>query len=224
MDMQTLLYPLGYIATFTFGIRFFLQWLVSEYQKKSIIPKNFWLISLIGNLSLVLHSLIQQQYHVCIAQACNAVIAWRNMNLMGPREEHFEFSSVVKIMLSTIFTVTLLFLSQYIFFESHHISWFKVPNQSLYPEKQNIPLYIHLLGFAGIILFASRFWLQWLLAEKNQKSFMGPLFWYLSISGNISSLLYFLYIFDPVNFMGPIIGLIPYMRNLMLLRNQKSSS
>lgn len=222
--MQTLLYPLGYIATFTFGIRFFLQWLVSEYERKSTIPKNFWTISLAGNLSLVLHSLIQQQFHVCIAQACNAVIAWRNINLMEPKENQYKFNFVIKLMFLTILSITLLFLSQYLFFESHQISWFKVPNHSLYSEKQSIPLYIHLLGFAGILLFASRFWVQWIMAEKNQKSYMGPLFWYLSICGNIFSLLYFLYIFDPVNFMGPLIGLIPYMRNLILLKDQKRNS
>nr|WP_080502577.1 lipid-A-disaccharide synthase N-terminal domain-containing protein [Parachlamydia acanthamoebae] len=57
--------------------------------------------------------------------------------------------------------------------------------------------------------------------KNNKKSYLGPLFWWLSAVGECLSLVYFLRIFDPVHFIGPAFGLIPAIRNLMLIAQAK---
>jgi lipid-A-disaccharide synthase len=47
---------------------------------------------------------------------------------------------------------------------------------------------------------------------------LGAQFWWLSLVGDLMTLAYFTQIYDPVNIVGPALGLIPYIRNLMLLR------
>ncbi|QLH36144.1 MAG: lipid-A-disaccharide synthase N-terminal domain-containing protein [Parachlamydiaceae bacterium] len=77
-------------------------------------------------------------------------------------------------------------------------------------------------GFAGLILFNSRFWIQWWHAEQTQTSTLGRSFWWISLAGALCSIAYFARIQDPVNLIGPVIGMIPYVRNLMLLHKSKS--
>ena len=44
---------LGFIGSFIFTSRFFVQWIVSERAKKSIVPKDFWTMSSIGTVILL---------------------------------------------------------------------------------------------------------------------------------------------------------------------------
>ena len=79
-SIQTTLYPLGFISSLFFGARFLLQWLHSEREGRSFVPKIFWQLSFLGNLSLGLHSAVQLQLHVLLVQAVNAVAAWVQRN------------------------------------------------------------------------------------------------------------------------------------------------
>lgn len=205
------LYPLGFLSALTFGGRALLQWTKSEIAQKSVVTASFWHLSLLGNFLLLLHSFIQVQYHVCVIQACNAVIAWRNLNLLKPQSAQVKRSFVIGLLISAILLVTTLFLLI-------GDEWFRIP---LAPWQKHLqkpvnPLW-HLTGFIGMILFASRFWIQWWCAEKYKVSYLGRPFWWLSLVGDLLTLLYFIRIEDSVNIVGPVFGLIPYVRNLMLL-------
>lgn len=217
--MRELLYPLGYLASLAFGARFFLQWINSELQQQSVVTRSFWRLSLIGNLMLMIHSFIQLQYHVCIIQAGNAVISWRNLNLMEKKEVRLSFLMVQRLLLATLTLVTLGFIVQGYLLNDGQITWFRLP---LAEEKTNSLHFLwHVMGSLGLFLFSSRFWIQWLDAEKTEKSNLSPTFWWLSLTGGALSLLYFFRIDDPVNVIGPAFGLIPYVRNLMLIQKSK---
>jgi lipid-A-disaccharide synthase len=69
----------------------------------------------------------------------------------------------------------------------------------------------------GLALFSTRFWIQWWCAEQEKKSYLSGSFWWISLIGESLCLIYFLKIHDPVNSIGPAFGLIPYIRNLMLI-------
>ena len=79
------------------------------------------------------------------------------------------------------------------------------------------------LGFAGQMLFGSRFLVQWLASEKAGRSVVPQLFWYLSIGGGLFLLGYAVHRHDPVFILGQGAGLIVYVRNLMLLRRPAPS-
>jgi len=219
MDWRTFLYPLGFLASIAFSSRFLLQWLTSEIKQKSVVSRNFWIISLIGNIALLTHSVIQQQYHVCFVQTCNAVISWRNINLMATSDLHYKQSTVAATLIGAITLATLIFAGQNYVLGDQTVTWFRTPAIPwITPSQQPVPLYIHAIGFIGVCLFSSRFWIQWWYAEKHQESHLGKPFWYLSLAGTLLSSSYFFYILDPVNFIGPACGAIPYIRNLLLIK------
>lgn len=219
-NWREFLYPLGFLSSLAFGARVMLQWVQSEIKKESVVTKGFWQLSLTGNALLMLHALIQLQFHVCVVQACNAVISWRNINLMKPQHTHLK--KVLLLLVGAIaLTVGAFVLQGYLFFDGT-ISWFRIP---LTPWSQNEHLHIagywHVIGFVGIVLFASRFWVQWWDAERHKKSRLGSAFWWISLVGDLLCLFYFAQIQDPVNLIGPALGLIPYIRNLVLIHHSE---
>lgn len=220
-NWREFLYPLGFLASLAFGARFILQWIKSEMRKKSIVTSTFWKLSLIGNSLLFLHSFIQMQFHVCIIQVANGVISWRNLNLMKDKPKQVKTRTVVFILIGLLVTTILGFYLQ----ENALISmdaWFRTPGNAWNSNPQSISFIWHFFGFLGLVLFNSRFWVQWWHAEKTQSSTLSYSFWYISLLGAFCSITYFLRIKDPVNLIGPLLGVIPYIRNLMLLAKTKA--
>lgn len=222
---RQLLYPLGIIPAIAFTARFILQWLCSEKEKKSIVTPLFWKISLFGNLALLLHALIQIQLHVCLVQGCNAVISWRNLNLMQPFENRWTKASTFSLLIATIAIIPLLFAAQSHLFGFSSYEWFRSPKPfwEIPSLGQNSTLW-HTIGLFGLLLFNSRFWIQWWGAERSGKSELSPAFWWMSLSGSVLCIVYFMRIGDIINLIGPISGIIPYVRNLMIIANTKALS
>lgn len=81
------------------------------------------------------------------------------------------------------------------------------------------PWYWWVIGFGGQIVFASRFWVQWVASERARRSIVPISFWYLSIVGGLLSLAYAVYRLDPVFILGQISGTMIYARNLALIRS-----
>lgn len=223
-EWRIFLYPIGFLAAVAFGARFIIQWLQSERAKKSLVPLSFWQFSLAGNLLLMIHSFIQVQYHVCIVQVCNAVISWRNLNLMQTRTPPFSFKSVCLIFIGSLSLVSFGFVIQDKLF-MHEGDWFRIPTapwqtNSAFP----VSFFWHILGTIAYLLFSSRFWIQWWLAEQIHASELPSSFWWLSLIGAILSIAYFIRIDDSVNLIGPLMGIVPYIRNLMLIQKNKTIS
>ncbi len=223
-QLREILYPLGFLSSLAFSARMLLQWLKSEAKGESLVTPAFWKLSLCGNLLLLTHAFIQAQFHVCLVQACNAVISWRNLNLMQPPLKQTTFLHTVILLLVAIATIFCGFLLQTFFFPDG-FEWFRIPATpwQLNADKQ-VSFFWHILGLFGLFLFSGRFWLQWWFAEKYKQSYLGSSFWWCSLAGESLSLIYFFRIGDPVNFIGPAFGLIPYLRNLMLLSRQRKQS
>ncbi len=221
-NWRELLYPLGFFASLAFGARFILQWIQSEIRKKSIVTSTFWKLSLAGNCMLFLHSFIQMQFHVCIIQVINGVISWRNLNLMKQRSKQIKTQSVIVILIGFLAAAILAFYFQDIYLNEIN-GWFRIPSNSWNPSPLSIAFIWHVFGFLGLIFFNSRFWIQWWHAEKTQSSTLAHSFWWISLLGAFFSVIYFVRIKDPVNLIGPLLGVVPYIRNLMLLSKTKAS-
>ena len=74
-----------------------------------------------------------------------------------------------------------------------------------------------IVGFLGQSCFFLRFLIQWIVSEKNKKSTIPVVFWYLSFSGAFLILIYAIYRKDPVFIVGQALGLLVYSRNLWLI-------
>lgn len=226
-EWRTLLYPLGFVASFAFGARFIVQWLQSEKQKTSFVTPLFWKLSLAGNIALLIHSLIQFQVHIALMQACNATISWRNLNLMQREYPPVSFKTVCLLLAGAAAAVFSFFIS-HDYLSEQTGEWFRVPVAPWQNEKPSEVSFLwHLLGTFAFALFSCRFWVQWGWAEweKGVSIHQLPLaFWWLSLSGALLSILYFLHIGDTVNLIGPLVGIVPYGRNLMLMMKRESEA
>jgi len=76
------------------------------------------------------------------------------------------------------------------------------------------------LGFAGQILFGSRFFVQWIASERRGRVVIPGMFWYLSMLGGVALLVYAIHRKDPVFAIGQGSGLLIYARNLALQRRE----
>lgn len=73
----------GFLAQFVFFLRFFIQWLASEKEKKSIIPLSFWYISVVGSVMLLIYSIQRGDLVFITATVLNTIIYLRNILLIN---------------------------------------------------------------------------------------------------------------------------------------------
>ena len=78
-----------------------------------------------------------------------------------------------------------------------------------------------LVGFLGQALFTARFAVQWLVSERKGDSVVPVAFWWLSLLGGGALLAYAISRQDPVIIVGQAMGLLVYVRNLMLVAQAK---
>lgn len=77
-----------------------------------------------------------------------------------------------------------------------------------------------IIGFIGQSLFFGRFFVQWLVSERQKKSVIPNSFWYFSIAGGLTLFIYALYRQDPVFILGQSLGLLIYIRNLYFIHKR----
>ena len=85
------------------------------------------------------------------------------------------------------------------------------------------PVGWYVVGFAGQILFGSRFIVQWLMSERHRRVVIPVSFWYLSLLGGVALLLYAMHKRDPVFALGQLAGLFIYARNLWIKRGEATA-
>jgi len=89
---------------------------------------------------------------------------------------------------------------------------------------ESVPWYWYAVGFTGQLVFASRFWVQWVASERARESVVPISFWYLSLFGGLLTLVYAIYRLDPVFIFGQLTGSVIYARNLALIRQTRGPS
>lgn len=218
-EWRNFLYPIGFLANLLFTLRFFLQWIDSEQKAQSHFSLSFWSISLGGSILMALHSFIQLQLFICLIQTCNTILYWRNWQLSQyPKKSLISIDKVYLIFVLLIVSVTAAFVTES-YLSLGQMKWMRIPD-FMESQKITVSWIWNTIGFFGTFLFASRFWFHWWQAEKNQDNPPHPYFWVISLIGSIFALAYFIRIYDLVNIIGYSAGMIPYLRNLFLLKKQ----
>jgi lipid-A-disaccharide synthase-like uncharacterized protein len=80
------------------------------------------------------------------------------------------------------------------------------------------------IGFLGQITFGSRFFVQWIASERARRVIIPKMFWYLSLLGGVTLFAYALHRRDPVFAVGQGLGLVVYVRNLVLHRAPQAAA
>jgi lipid-A-disaccharide synthase-like uncharacterized protein len=78
-----------------------------------------------------------------------------------------------------------------------------------------------IVGFAGQAMFSMRFIVQWIMSEREKRSMIPLAFWYFSLAGGLSLLIYAIHRKDPVFILGQGSGLFIYVRNLYLIYRER---
>ena len=76
------------------------------------------------------------------------------------------------------------------------------------------------VGLLGQAFFSMRFLVQWIASERRKESVIPVSFWFFSIGGGLTLLVYAVYRLDPVFIIGQGAGLFVYLRNLYLIRRK----
>ena len=79
------------------------------------------------------------------------------------------------------------------------------------------------VGFLGQALFSGRFIVQWIASERRRASVIPVAFWWLSLAGGGTLLIYAIHRRDPVFILGQAFGLLVYGRNLAFVRGSGTS-
>jgi lipid-A-disaccharide synthase-like uncharacterized protein len=77
-------------------------------------------------------------------------------------------------------------------------------------------------GLSGQFVFFMRFGVQWFASERRGRSHIPIAFWYLSLVGGAMTLVYAWLRSDPVFILAQALGLLIYIRNLMLIYGRRA--
>lgn len=77
----------GFLAQFIFFLRFIIQWIASEKEKKSVIPLPFWYLSIAGSLMILIYSVKRGDIVFITASILNTLIYARNIILIKKRHK-----------------------------------------------------------------------------------------------------------------------------------------
>ena len=76
------LLAIGFLGQAFFFMRFFWQWVVSEKEKRSVIPISFWYFSLLGSFFLLAYAILRRDIVFIVGQSTGSVIYMRNLYLI----------------------------------------------------------------------------------------------------------------------------------------------
>ena len=201
-----LIYALGFIAQLLFSGRMILQWLLSEKSKKIITPVLFWHLSLLASFLLFVYGYLRDDFAIMLGQTLTYFIYIRNLQLQG------EWIRIPKAFRIFLYIFPLLIVV-YGFNNNEYDA------ASLF-RNDAIPFWLLLLGSFGQLIFTLRFIYQWVYSEKKKVSSLPMGFWILSLLGSGTILIYALFRKDPVLLAGHGFGLIMYIRNIFIQKNE----
>ena len=76
---------IGFLGQALFSLRFLVQWLASERQGRSVIPRSFWYFSLAGSVVLLAYAIHRQDPVFMVSQGLGLVVYVRNLQLPAAR-------------------------------------------------------------------------------------------------------------------------------------------
>jgi lipid-A-disaccharide synthase-like uncharacterized protein len=202
----------GIAGTLVFQGRFYLQWLATEREKKSVVPISFWYLSCVGTIMLLIFAVVTQSPVGALSYALNIVIyarnlvhIWRNSGRLSKRMHTAIHGVVALIALIAVYFVVHVWSQEYEITRhtsssEAHKTWFVIA-----------------IGTTGALLFGCRFIIQWIATERARKSVIPTVFWYFSIVATVLQFIAFILRNEWVFAIGSGVGIVIYARNLWFI-------
>ena len=87
MGGESLWLAIGFAGQLAFTGRFGLQWLYSEYKKRSVIPVGFWYLSIVGSALLLAYAIYRKDPVFIVGQSFGFIVYLRNLQLIAKHRE-----------------------------------------------------------------------------------------------------------------------------------------
>lgn len=84
---------IGFGGQIFFSLRFLVQWLQSEKEKRSVIPISFWYFSLGGSFLLLAYAIHRRDPVFILGQSMGFIIYIRNLILIDKHKQTTENSN-----------------------------------------------------------------------------------------------------------------------------------
>jgi lipid-A-disaccharide synthase-like uncharacterized protein len=208
---------IGVLGGLIFYSRFYVQWIVSEIQGKSVVPVFFWYLSGLGSLLLLSYAVAVQSPLGALSHCFNVVVygrnlvhIWRKAGLLSKRLDWLFHRIVALGGIVAVGSAATVWIREYHIscdatFTTGYWTWFWLG-----------------LGLLGQVLFAGRFLIQWIATEKRHESYVPPVFWNLSLAAAILQTACFVERKEWIFAVGLAATVLIYSRNIMLLRLEKT--
>lgn len=198
----------GWLGQGFFTLRVLHQWYFSEKARRSHVTAVFWWYSLAGTVSSLVYVVHRQDPVFIVGFLVNGFLYLRNLMLSRREVEPGRRGSplaplVLGLLAFGAVTVWSVTQSEKIVSYDHPWPWLAV-------------------GFVGQTLWTSRFLVQWYVSERLGRSVLPPVFFWISLAGAPFLLAYAIYQVDWVMIVAYALNPIPYVRNLVLLRREKT--
>jgi lipid-A-disaccharide synthase-like uncharacterized protein len=191
---QASVYGLGFLGQALFASRILLQWIASERAKRSVVPRSFFGLSLLGSACSLAYAAIRKNPVFMLSQLPQTFIYARNLLLRRPSGRGRLLPIAAALAAFSVWTA----LAD------------PRPARALWPWP--------VLGMTGAVLWSARFVVQWWVSERRGVPTLPAAFWILSLLGSLLLLAYAVVKRDPVWIVAYALGPVPYARNLVLLR------
>lgn len=78
---------IGFTGQAAFSARFLVQWIVSEARRESVIPIQFWYLSLVGGAILFIYAIHRRDPVFILGQGAGLLVYARNLVLIWQRRK-----------------------------------------------------------------------------------------------------------------------------------------
>lgn len=197
-----MVFIVGFLAQALFSARILVQWIMSERARRVLSPTLFWVLSLIASCLLCFYGWLRDDFAIVIGQVIAYYIYIWNLNIKG-----------VWTRLPRLLRIAISLLPLVLIIPVAHDATAAVDR---FFANGDIPLWLLIYGSAGQIIFTFRFIYQWLYSRRRGESELPAGFWIISLTGSLIIVSYAIVRHDPVLILGQGVGLIAYIRNLML--------
>lgn len=207
MENPAFILAVGFLAQGFFSARILVQWILSERARRVLSPSLFWILSLAGAYLLCLYGWLRDDFSIVLGQFISYYIYLWNLNIKGIWEKIPTLLRLV-LMLTPIAAICFVAGNAEAF-------------TARFLHNEAVPLWLLLFGSAGQVLFTLRFVYQWLYSRREGRSRLPAGFWAISLIGSLTIVTYGLIRLDAVLIVGQSFGIIAYIRNLILIKNEK---
>lgn len=198
---------IGFLAQVFFSVRIIVQWIMSERAHRVLSPSAFWVFSIAGSYLLFIYGWLRSDFAIILGQFVSYFIYLWNLRAKG-------IWATLPLWLKGVLLFTPLFVVIMVGADV----WGFVTR---FFCNEGVPLWMLLFGSAGQVLFTLRFVVQWLHSRALGESQLPASFWIISLVGSLIIVSYGIMRQDLVLIVGQSFGLVAYVRNLCIIREQR---